>query len=459
MNTPLQELCAQRGLTIGRIQLQHLASLLDAAEVAAWEPGRNVQNYGFVVVDEVPNAIEVETLCRTLSPEATIIIPRSENPRFDFLKSRLRCHGTIGAVAPEAPHQIWWGGLAPVKAAERSDIIRQCHVVTSVGDSAEEELQASLFAEGLDNLGLSHTINISANGRVHQVGPELRSHLLLTAWEATEKPLIWIDPSDGPDLTAIGMNLHNADFAAIPTMGGVFATNFLYFGRSDSARDLLQSWHNLCCNFPGLPADHLLDAAWALVMAQRNLVTHWLVPRGNSVSESVHVGPLDLAIPARSQARKACRTGGPEPSCVLRGAPSGRCSLAVLMISSDARAADIAATTQSVLEAFRAHHSGFTLIGIMLCQSTNEAARTLDVLTDTWILYVRPGTILDHETFQSLDRRSNIDQPLFLSPRVFDTRRTDTGIELRATTAAMIFGAPAHFKAPTKPTSKLNVMS
>ena len=231
MMAPLHILCANRRLAIGDGQQQRLAKVVDTQQVTIWAVGTSVPDCATLLIDEPPGAWQVDDLYHSLSPRISVIIPRSENPHFDFLKSKLRCHGTIGATAPDSPHQIWWGGTGTRHADNFLDIVQQSHVVTCIDCDKQDRIQCRRVRPG-PRCTQHNPCHQPHRRRSLNEDPGYRSRLLLEAWERTDKALIWLDPSGGPDLSTITLNLKHADFAAIPTAGGLFSTSLLYFARS-----------------------------------------------------------------------------------------------------------------------------------------------------------------------------------------------------------------------------------
>lgn len=452
----LKALFARHRLKVGDDQIRHLCRIVNGrGPMTTWTKERDISCHTIVVVDEPPSPPQADALRRALAPDATVIIPFSENPAFDYLKSKLRCHGVIGASAPDTPHQIWWGGRSIAKPVNCLGAIRQSHVVTCVRPNTPQDANAALFAKGLDIVNISYNIERD-EAFVHcDDKPEIRSRLLLTAWDQCDKPLIWLDPVSTTDLTSISLNIDGADFAVVPTTSGL-STSLLYFGRSQTAHDLLKSWNGLCLGFPSLPAGYLLDAAWAMVSSQRPLVTQWLPPQ-HGMTRAQHgdsqpapaIEHYMLTVPSQKQARKASRTGAPEPHCVMSSRFDGRGPL-MLITTAEASAHDVAHTVESAITAFADRDGGFSSLGLMVCQNETEASDAIRMTNEGWILYVLPGLILDRDVFSKVSAHAQTDKPMFIFPESYEQRRTSTGVSLQATRAKAIFGRAATFKNPAR---------
>jgi hypothetical protein len=456
MTQSLNSLLSQRDIRVGARQLDLLYGAIGDGPATMLDAALQTGTDSTIVIDEPPGPAQVEALCQSLQPAATVVIPFGENPAFDFIKSRLRCRGTIGACAPESPHQIWWGGsrYAPVEPC--ASILQGAHIVSSVRRRTPEDRAALRFEHGLDALGISHTVQRTDSYIYCDTEIDLRSRQLLAAWETTDKPLIWIDASGGPDLSTLSVNLTGADFSAIPTTESRFSTSLLYFARTSAAHALLRHWNKLCREFPNLTADYLLDAAWAMISSQRHLVTAWMTaeerqPVINAVN--LYPGyPFDLearqiASPTATQreARRSGRTGAPEPICISKGKLATGKQVTMVTTSNTVSAHQVAATVNSALDAFDADDGLFGLFGIIVCRTETEAVQVIEGMTDGWIFYVLPGTQLPGDTFNLLAEHLDESQLLFMMPEPYANAQTSTGIDLAATRSKALFGRSAQF--------------
>lgn len=455
MHDKLKYLFARRQLRIGAEQRDLLAAVLatvltDRDRVTLWDDEDDVGCGGAVIVDEAPRLLQVEAFCRSLPPTATVIIPHSENPAYDFLKSKLHRHGMIGACAPESPHQIWWGGPRPAKPADNCQSILQAHLVSCVQEGTAEEETAILFEKSLTALNISHGIERNDFYVAYERRPDLRSRTLLDAWSRTEKPLIWLDPSSTGNPPAVAVDLSNADFAATLTTDSTFSTNFLYFGRSPVAFELLKTWNNLCQEFPTLTADHLLDAAWSLVTSQRLLVTLWLdpysgpaiKPRGAADADAISTldrSPEIVDNPALREARKAGRSAAPEPQCILNSRFGGRGPLTLTILSEGATARETADTMHSAADAFFRFDGGFASLGIVICRNKAEVEATVRKIGDGFFLCVRAGLVLEDSIFNALYERTQDHELGYAMHRHGGHRQTSTGNDIAVTRSQVMF--------------------
>jgi hypothetical protein len=451
MHDKLDDVFARRHLRIGAGQRDLLARILGDIEcLTVSDDEEHTRHGGAIIVDEPPRLLQVDAFCRSLPPSTIVIIPRSENPAYDFLKSKLCRHGLIGASAPDSPHQIWWGGPKPVKPANTCQSILQAHLVSCVRRDSPEEETAIMFEKSLTALNFSHSIKRLEFYVAFEHEPGVRSQSLLEAWDKTEKPLIWLDPHSAGNPPAVSIDLSNVDFAATLTPNGTFSTNFLYFGRSQVALELLKAWNNLCQEFQTLPADHLLDAAWSLVTSQRALVTLWLDPCGGpAVKHSGEIAPdrastddapqQTFGNQAQREARKAGRSAAPEPQCILNSRFGGRGPLTLIILSQFATARETADTMHSAVDAFSRFDGGFASLGIVICRNETEIEETIQKIGDGFYLCARSGVFLEDDIFGSLYEKTQDHELGYAMHRNCGHRQTRTGNNIAVTRSQVMF--------------------
>jgi hypothetical protein len=410
-----------------------------------------------IIVDNAPRLLQVEEICRALLPDTTVVIPMSEDPAFDFLKSKLYCHGVIGASAPHSPHQIWWGGMMAAKPVRGRRDLLQSHLVSCIRRDTPEERSAALFAKALDALNISYCIE-RADVSLDDT-PELRSRLLLNAWASTEKPLIWLDPNCTGEPMSISVDLKGVDFAAMLTPSATFSMNFLYFGRSQAAFEFLKCWNDLCRQFPSLPASHLLDATWALICAQRTLRTAWIPPLGSREllrRANCYATPINdssqpqtpLSYPSQRQARRAGRTGAPEPHCVLKGMAGGRGALSLIVLAESAAAHQTAETVNSAVDAFCNDDGGFSVFGIVICKTEREAVEAAQKINDGAYLYVLAGLTLERDVFRVLSQQPDSPHPVLTAIKHCRQKHASNGTSIGLVKSLALFCNGAILKFP-----------
>lgn len=457
MTNTLLDAIERNGIKIGSAQAAVLRDVAGGGKVACWSARDDIAQADIVILDEAPKGFQIDSFCHALPREATVVIPYSENAQFDLIKSRLNCYGTIGASAPDAPHQVWWGGLHTARGDGGVDGLRNAHIVSCVRRQTHEERDALSFCKSLMAMGISYTIDLSDPHVYRDDRSTIRSQTLLRVWDSGNKPLIWLDPMGDIDLSTIDPTLTGADFAAIYEPGEGFSTTFLYFGRSRAAHELLMHWNKLCEEFPHLPADFVLDTAWAMISAQRMLVTRWLSAdsyrsvlagaRANPIAPSlVENEPIECRNSAFRYARRAARIGAPEPQCIVNGRFS-ECSPITFVTSSEFNTArEVASLMEDVLGAFDRFSGGFSSLAVVVCRDVKEAADTIETLGDSWVLYTWPGTHIEHDLFSHLSRLRNRKGVSYLGLLTSDKKaQTPTGRDLAMNKSRIVFGRGRDF--------------
>lgn len=444
------------GIKIGATQLDILQDQVGGSSIACWSTQKVLSGIDIVILDDAPKGCQVDEFRRALPRAATVVIPYSENAQFDLVKSHLHCHGTIGASAIEGPHQIWWGGLVPATAADAGETLRGVHIVSCVRRQTHEERDALTFCKALATMGISCTIDLSEPHVYRDDRSAIRSQALLRAWDSGEKPLLWIDPMANSDLSTMTPSFAGADFAAIYEPGKGFSTALVYFGRSRAAHELLRHWNNLCEEFPHLPADFVLDTAWAMISAQRTLVTRWLSVescqavltgvRSHPIAPSlVENEPIECRSPAFRQARRAARIGAPEPQCIMTGPFPDNGPITFITSSETHTPGEVAALMEDALGAFSRHSGGFSSLAIIVCQDVKEAADTIEAAGTSWVVYTWPGTHIEHDLFSHLARLKSNTGVSYLGLKAHEKAQTATGRCLTMNKSRIVFGRGCDF--------------
>lgn len=448
MNVGLQTACNDRNIRLGTDQLDVLRNIIGDVPVASWPHETQTESPRIILIDDVPRWTEVDTICRTLSPRDRVVIPMSENPAFDFVKSKLFCHGVIGASGPKSPHQIWWGGIQSAQQRDTDSFLSRALIVSCVREGTEEDIAAQQFERVLDQHNIAHKIQrIGANQSIDD-HVMLRSLVLLEAWTSTDRSLIWIDPVVDGHFPTVLIDLRYIDFSATPIIGSGLSTSFLYFSRSERNKELLQSWNSLCHEFNHLPAGYLLDATWGMVTAQRMLTTAWS-PSSRLATLSCTGSPDLLAgsgisLGAQREARRACRTGGAEPHYLQRGHFPNGPTLTVLMQSERAAPHAVSETMQSVIDAFNHDAGMFGTLGVLIAKNAAEAANITETTLNGWVLYVSPGAIVDNDALRSLSHYTVETKPLFVMPtRSMLHNFNDSPVTYMTKSQAIFFNAQA----------------
>lgn len=456
MNDNLSQLARRRDIKFGATQLDILKKQIGDGGAAHWTPGASLTGAEVVVLDDAPSGIGIDLFLRALPPEATVVIPFGENPQFDTIKGHLHCHGTIGASGVNAPHLVWWGGRTPARAGNAGELLRNAHVVSCVRRHTHEERDALAFCKALASLGVTYAFDISDAHVYRDDCSRMRSECLLRAWSAQDMPLIWLDPIGNVDLSKIEPALDGADFAAIFEPEHGFSTAMLYFGRSPAAHDLLVHWNKLCAEFPYLPASFVLDTAWAMISAQRPLITRWLSAqscepmlaqaRAQALAPSLVVQEqIDCRSAGFKRSRYAARPGAPEPQSITKARFTGGAPLIFLTSADDYPARDVATLVEDVLTAFDHDSADFCSLAAVVCRDMREMAEAINASGNVWILHARPGTPIDKTLFSQLATAEVSDHVVYFGSEAREKARTATGQSIVLTRSTIVFGRARNF--------------
>ena len=392
----LDSLLASNRIKLGEPQHRRLIWLVERyGEPVVWNrrsaPGNT---RGVIVMVEPPTGPSAELFYRSLHPGCVVVVPFGENPVFDFLKSKLRDFGTIGPSGADGPHEFWWGGpgwstILNGLAEAQPPLIVSCYPrlaeTTGVG-----RLIRSIEALGLDFI--VEAIDTAAPDRVQAAE---KVSFIQSVWARQDRPVLWIEPdavlAGRPGLVA---DL-DCDFAVHKWNRWEMATRTLYFGRSDAAEALLNTWHCFASSYPAVWEGYLLDQAWSTVSSQMPLETIWLprsyhaasndpASRGTPViihdfdTTTSDLGP-DLGIPrALRTARRAGRIGAPESLVVMKSADSSDQAVTVILRDTQFTGAlALAANVEAITRAFARDSGGYGHLELTLCSWQEDVKATI----------------------------------------------------------------------------------
>ena len=423
MSTVLEQIIAQSGtsaLRLGAAQLDRLQQLTrDSTELVLWDGVSEVATpAALVLVLEAASAARLETLIGSLHENAVVVLPWSENPAFDALKTRLYPYGAIGAQGAAAPHQLWWGGVKPL--AVRTGMYRKQDTlyVSAFAEKWPHEDAAALLAADLQRLGLSHVVEAHLPDIDPAAQLATRIDFIIGQWAASSLPVFWLDPRARVQGLPLLPQSLGCDFAVHRRPNGEMDTGAMYFGRSEPARALLDVWLRLARSHPHLPEAFLLDQAWTLACAQRQIETAWLpdaywqtgtmgardgsvIIRADAVSDVP--GPLAHAASLLQSARKFGRHNAPEAHLIMKGLQDGRGPVTVMIRDVlAAGGADVSAAIEAAASAFAADPGGFSQMEIVLCVWDDDVDSVMQVEDHSWVLMTDPSERLQAHAFCAL---------------------------------------------------------
>jgi len=424
LQTDLDHILTSNGIRLNQAQRRRVDWLVQRLGNAVLSQGGSVpaRDSGVVVVVEPPSGAAAETLYRSLRTDCAVVIPCSENPAFDFLKSKLTDFGTIGP-GTDGPHEMWWGGVnwraLGTGAAFRADAplrVISCYP-SGCGDDHARQLRDRLaeYQIGCDIAA----VDTADDGRMRA---SEKAAFVLQMWQQHREPLLFIEAD--ADLTEPPMLPSNldCDVALHKWNRWEMSARTLFVGRSAAAEALLRNWHHLATAYPSVWEGYLLDQAWCLTSSQMPLDTVWLprsyhaptedvgTPRHTTIvhdlpADNVDLGPdAEFGVAMRT-ARRASRSGGRDSMIVVKSQANTSDAITVIMrdiASSDAR--EIAASIDAVTGAFAADHGGFGRLELSLCpwQDDIRAAKTAARSANNRIIEIAPWQTLPADLFRTV---------------------------------------------------------
>jgi hypothetical protein len=433
MSTPLQNLLAQSGadaLCLGDVQLKRLQRLTqNSTDLVLWDGVSAVTTPAALVLVLAPaSAVHIETLIGSLHENSIVALPWGENPGFDTVKKRLYRHGTIGAQGAAAPHHLWWGGVKPLATPTGVYRNQDTLYVSAFAEMWPHEDGAALLAADFKRLNLTYVVEPQLRDIDSKAHVAAKIDFIIRHWETHNSPVFWLDPRARVQRVPLLPQALGCDFAVHRRVNGELDTGALYFGRSEAARALLDVWLRLARSHPELPESFLLDQAWTLACAQRQIETAWLPDaywqtrgsdardgstciRADAVRDATDLLAPDTA--TLQSARKFDRHQAPEAHLIMKGPRDGRGTIIVMIRDVvAAKAADLSAAVEATTRAFDADHGGFSQLEIVLCGSANDIDAVMQLEVHSAVLTTDPSERLQPHAFRALAASDDAMPPL-----------------------------------------------
>jgi len=364
---------------------------------AAGSPG------ALLILTEPIHAVRAEAVIGALDDRAIVAIPCSENPAFDAIKQRLTPHGQIGAEGAEGPHHLWWGGLAPL-AAPTGVYPADGLVLASCGDDDGADGNLARLRREIELFGLAAVVepmpdDLSAGARATWT-----IDFILRQLEQSDRPLLWLAPEARLQRRPILPQALDCDVGFHRVWDGTIDPRVMCFRPTEPTRALLRVWRRLTAAFPDLPQGFVLDQAWVLTTAQRQLETAWL-PRSYCETDPLIRGAT-LQLPWAAEdpdaapgydlrpqrARRFGRPQPPEPVLVMQGRQSWHRPIMVVMRGvRAATAAALCAAVEAIAAAFDADPGGFARMELVLCEDLAEIGKLMADYDEGWVVAVTPA--------------------------------------------------------------------
>jgi hypothetical protein len=405
-------------LCLGAIQRHHLLQLIRRyCGTVLWDGVSTVTAPAVsVVVLNTATAPSIEMLVSSLHENSIVIIPFGENPAFDFLKSKLHAYGSIGSQGTTAPHHIWWGGVKPLSVPTGLYRKEDMLFISLFPRGFIFEEKASRLAADLEQLGLGRVVE-GSKSEIPSGLPKI--DFIIRQWERANRPIFWIDPEARVFHHPVLPQSLGCDFAAHKRPSGEMEIGAMFFHQTEAARALLDTWQRLTRGYPDLPEAFLIDQAWTLVSAQRQIETAWLPdtywhPAGHQSWNRTGVIQYDPADRPRSpeeyftppfrRARRFGRHQAPEAHLIMQGVVTTRGPITVLIRDVLAgNAQSVSGAIEAAAKAFAADPGGFSQMEVVLCAWDEDLDAVMQIEDDTWVLLTDPSERLELDAFSKLD--------------------------------------------------------
>ncbi|MBK3660079.1 hypothetical protein JJE66_02260 [Bradyrhizobium diazoefficiens] len=414
----LDDLLQSGGIRFGQAQRARLSWLTGQYGAATLDDRPGGRRSGVIILKEPPSGAAAELFYRSLNPGCAVVIPRSENPGFDFLKSKLTEFGTVGPSGADGPHEMWWGGIGWSKflAAAGASTIRPR--IVSCYPHGGDATTAFALRHSLERFGLAcHIEPIDT-----QLGDRLlcfeKAEFMLRMWHKYREPLLFVEAGAVLREAPLLPSFLGCDVALHKWNRWEMSARTLYLGRTGAAEMLLRSWQHLAASYPAIWEGYLLDQAWSLTSSQMPLDTVWL-PRSyhaltgdlgatratvlhSQQTTTLELGPDPAFAGLVRTPRRAGRTGARDAFMVVTStAEAGNGISVILRNISASDAGAVAATVEAVTGAYAADCGGYGRLELSLCawQEDVGAARDAAALARHRILEIAPGQRIANDFF------------------------------------------------------------
>ncbi|QAU42607.1 hypothetical protein [Bradyrhizobium guangdongense] len=414
----LDDLLQSGGIRLGRAQRQRLDWLTGQYGAPTLDDSGGIRHNGVVILKEPPSGAAAELFYRSLNPASAVVIASSENPGFDFLKSKLTEFGTVGPCGVDGPHEMWWGGIGWSKfhAAAAACTLRPR--VVSCYPRGSDAAAAFALRHSLERFGLaSHIEPIDA-----QLGDRLlcfeKAEFMLRMWNRYREPLLFVEAGAVLREAPLLPCFLGCDVALHKWNRWEMSARTLYIGRTSAAQMLLRTWQHLAASYPAIWEGYLLDQAWSLTSSQVPLDTVWL-PRSyhalagdlgamratvlhGEQTTTLDLGPDPAFAGLVRTARRAGRTGARDAFLVMTSKAEADKGIAVILRDISAtNAGAVAATVEAVTGAYAADCGGYGRLELSLCawQDDVGAAREAATQARYRILEIAPGQHIANDFF------------------------------------------------------------
>lgn len=416
----LDQVLQAGGVRLGRAQHDRLSWLVGQYGAPTLDDVPDGRHSGVMILKEPPSGAAAELLYRSLNPACAVVIPGSENPGFDFLKSKLTEFGTVGPCGADGPHEMWWGGIGWARFLAAADACTLRPRIVSCHPRGGDEAAPLRLRQSLERLQLDCHIEAIDTQLDDRLLCFETAEFMVRMWNKYREPLLFVDAGAILREAPLLPSFLGCDVALHKWNRWEMSARTLYLGRSAHAERLLRAWQQLAAAYPAIWDGYLLDQAWSLTSSQMPLDTVWL-PRsyhalkgdlGASRATILHdqqtttleLGPDPGFASIARTARRAGRTGARDAFMVMTSKAATGGGIAVILrdvSASDAGA--VAATVEAVTGAYAADCGGYGRLELSLCawQDDVGAAREAASHARYRILEIAPGQRIANDFFAS----------------------------------------------------------
>ncbi|MDA9404979.1 hypothetical protein [Bradyrhizobium sp. CCBAU 45389] len=414
----LDQLLQSGGVRLGPPQRDRLSWLVDQYGAPTLDDFSKGRRNGVIILREPPSGAAAELFYRSLTPGCAVVIPRSENPGFDFLKSKLTEFGTVGPCGADGPHEMWWGGIGWSKFLTAANTSTGRPRIVSCYPRGADATAAFALRHSLERFDLACHIEPIETQFADRILCFEKAEFMMRMWNKYREPLLFVEARAVLREAPLLPTVLGCDVALHKWNRWEMSARTLYLGRTRAAETLLRTWQQLAASYPAIWEGYLLDQAWSLTSSQLPLDTVWLPRSYHSLkgdlgamratilhdqqTTTLDLGPDPGFGGTARAARRAGRTGSRDAFMVMTSKTATGDGIAVILrdvSASDAGA--VAATVEAVTGAYAADCGGYGRLELSLCawQGDVGAAREAAALARYRILEIAPGQRIANDFF------------------------------------------------------------
>ncbi|UPK37429.1 hypothetical protein IVB18_09075 [Bradyrhizobium sp. 186] len=414
----LDRLLQSGGIRLGRAQLDRLSWLASQYGAPTLDDITEGRRSGVIILTEPPSGAAAELFYRSLTPGSAVVIPFSENPGFDFLKSKLTEFGTVGPCGADGPHEMWWGSIGWSKFLTAADASTIRPRIVSCYPRGSDDSAALVLRQSLERLRLDCHIEPIETQLDDRILCFEKAEFMVRMWNKYREPLLFVETDATLREPPLLPSFLGCDVALHKWNRWEMSARTLYLGRSVRAERLLRAWQQLAASYPAIWEGYLLDQAWSLTTSQVPLDTVWL-PRSyhalkgdlgatratilhDRQTTTMELGPDPAFANLVRVARRAGRAGARDAFMVMTSkAEAGNGISVILRDISASDAGAVAATVEAVTGAYATDCGGYGRLELSLCawQEDVGAARDAAALARYRILEIAPGQRIANDFF------------------------------------------------------------